>query len=168
MRPMLLALSLAACASATPRAVPAARETASAPKVVEIPEAPDEPEPPQPPPGPEPDCNVRYQVERIDMSTPTCTVDIPKVGTEARLECRGGTANLHFEGKDYHGSVSGNSVDLQLVSTYDFTDGCLWEASAKVTGSPSAPLRLDYTERTIRGTDCSSSCTATAVLSVVQ
>jgi hypothetical protein len=168
MRSVLLAVSLAACANATPAAVPPSEVAEPAPKVVEIAEAPDEPEPPAPPPGPEPDCSVRYQVERIDMSTSTCTVDIPKVGTEARLECRGGRANLHFEGKDYNGSISGNNLDLQLVSTYDFTDGCLWEASAKITGSPSAALRLDYTERTIRGTDCSSSCTATAILSVVQ
>jgi hypothetical protein len=166
MRPFCLALSLAACANATPAAVPP-KGAEPTPHVVEIAEAPDEPEPPSPPPGPEPDCSVRYQVERIDMSSATCTVDIPNVGTEARLECKNGTANLHFEGKDYDGTVSENRVDLALVSTYDFTDGCLWEASARITGSPSAALRLDYTERTIRGNDCSSSCTATAVLGVI-
>lgn len=167
MRSVLSTLSLVACTS-TPAPVPAALEAARQPNVVEIPEAPDEPDPPSPP-EPTVECKTtRYRVARIDMSSPTCTVDIPAVGTAATLECRSGTANLHFDKKDYNGTLDANGVSLDLVSNYDFTDGCLWEATARVTGTPGSPLRLDYTERTTRGADCSDSCTATAVLDLLE
>lgn len=159
------ALSLVACTStSTPAAVPA-RESAS-PNVVEIAEAEaaDEPEAPS---APEPavECKTtRYQVERIDMSSPTCTVDIPAIGSVATLECAGGRVNLRFDKKDYTGTIDANGLVLDLVSTYDFTDGCLWEATARVIGAPGSLLRLDYTERTTRGTQCSDSCTAVATI----
>lgn len=165
MKSLCFAFSLVACASTSiPAAVPA-RESA-APKVVEIPEAEaaDEPEP-QSAPEPAAECKAtRYQIDRIDMSSPTCTVDIPAVGSVATLECVAGTANLRFDTKDYKGTLDTNGLVLDLVSTYDFTDGCLWEGTARVTGAPGSPLRLDYTEKTTRGTNCSDACTAVATL----
>jgi hypothetical protein len=133
---------------------------------VEIATAPDEPEPPpEPPPAGEEqlaECGGRFVITRLEKSSPGCTVDVPDEGSQAVLECEGNRVVLRFDTKAYEGTVTRGELALALVSTYDFTDGCQWQGSARVAGSPRTGLELAYEEMPIRGAECSQACTAKA------
>ncbi len=154
-----------------------------APVAQPIPPTPSPPPPPAPSleipvdsePGPEAPavaasdpCGLGLRVDRVEKSSPTCTVDLPEPGEESTLECDGGHATLRYGNRAYVGTLTQGELALESQTSYDFTDGCHWVTHQQLTGNVDSEISIDYEEAPESGADCADACTARAFLIAVR
>jgi hypothetical protein len=123
-----------------------------------------EPTAPEPAtPGPHGPCTATLTLEPLTIEPSTCFVDTKFKGKEGKLTypCGGGPARARFPGVTFKGDVTGDVVNVFIVTDFDWTDGCKWRSEQHIFGRlPGGTLELALAGQA----GCDPACTARATV----
>jgi hypothetical protein len=119
-------------------------------------------------------CEAQVTVGLILPDSPSCFVDIIPTPSEVatlRWDCTGDTGNAEiiFAKGTFGGSFNSPNVSVCSGTTFEYTDGCMWESAQRIEGSVTrgSTLTFNYAEAPLPGQmGCESACTASGTLIV--
>lgn len=115
-------------------------------------------------------CTPELIVLDVQKSMPSCFVDAVQPGSMGSLDfpCTGGPVSSTFGPIVFTGSVTDGVAFLTATTTFLWGDGCTWESSQVISGSPaSGTLQYGYEENPIAGVACLPPCFANGTIQVV-
>ena len=113
-------------------------------------------------------CPVSLEVTSVATGG-GCWIDAPPKGATASAAflCGGGPIAFTLGKHGFSGTVEGGMLNATATSTFEFSDGCSWVTTQRVSGSlASGKLAYGYSERVAKGRGCASACTASGIVAV--